>query len=832
MRKIFNISVAALAMFGAIACSTAPVEEIIGNNTTVTASFVDSRTALSEGVKSVWSADDKIEVNGTTFTLSQGAGEATAVFVSEQRLADAESYVATYPAGVTAVPTTQSAVAGSFDPVAALASGTSVTLNNILFEHKHALLKFSLPQSASKVEVAGYTLAGNIEQGKTYYIAVAAGTYNIEVKVDDVVVKSSQNTLEAVNGHIYNLGLVEQPAIGIYTADDLVAFAAEIEAQIAAEQTPDGGKFKDANGVVNILANIDMKDVAWTPISNFVGTLEGNNHTIDNLVVATTESSAAMFKNLSDATIQNLVFGEGCSFSASGLDGNNNTYVAAVVARILTGATLENITSSATVSGGNFMGGFCAAADLKKGDILFKNLINNGAVLYPEAAANANIVIGGIVGQTETGVTMENCTNNGTVTNKSNSGNKYNKAGGIVGGAGDIVMSGCTNTGTVTVDVRDANHIWAGGLIGSSYRGFISNNSNTGEIIISDNITGNASMYVGGCFGALEGNSAPGDGSFYKYTNCTNSASITINKAVAKDTLLGGVVGYLYLVDVQVEECSNSGAITLTKQGASSAAGGIVGLIAKTSSSKPVNGSQINNCTNTGAVSMNSPANKNWVHVGGVVGGTTHDKTSINGCINRGDVTVASLSRSNPGGIISQCQCNVTNCINYGTIYSTDAHTDYFSGTGGIVSRLNAAVTVSGCTNYGTVIYNGKGFGGANTNKGIVGQGGIAGLMNYGTITDCANYGVVLGNDYDASLGAAEYVNAKGSIVGWGGCNAAVTIKNCKVGGALGSCVDTDTDMGVAKAVAITAETYADYIFGGDAKNGVTVTDCSFAVSE
>ena len=520
-----------------------------------------------------------------------------------------------------------------------------------------------MPQSASKVEVAGYTLAGNIEQGKTYYIAVAAGTYNIEVKVDDVVVKSSQNTLEAVNGHIYNLGLVEQPAIGIYTADDLVAFAAEIEAQIAAEQTPDGGKFKDANGVVNILANIDMKDVAWTPISNFAGTLEGNNHTIDNLVVATTESSAAMFKNLSDATIQNLVFGEGCSFSASGLDGNNNTYVAAVVARILTGATLENITSSATVSGGNFMGGFCAAADLKKGDILFKNLINNGAVLYPEAAANANIVIGGIVGQTETGVTMENCTNNGTVTNKSNSGNKYNKAGGIVGGAGDIVMSGCTNTGTVTVDVRDANHIWAGGLIGSSYRGFISNNSNTGEIIISDNITGNASMYVGGCFGALEGNSAPGDGSFYKYTNCTNSASITINKAVAKDTLLGGVVGYLYLVDVQVEECSNSGAITLTKQGASSAAGGIVGLIAKTSSSKPVNGSQINNCTNTGAVSMNSPANKNWVHVGGVVGGTTHDKTSINGCINRGDVTVASLSRSNPGGIISQCQCNVTNCI-------------------------------------------------------------------------------------------------------------------------------------------------------------------------
>ena len=478
------------------------------------------------------------------------------------------------------------------------------------------------------------------------------------------------------------------------------------------------------------------------------------------------------------------------------------------------------------------MGGICGAADLKKGDVLFKNVKHCGAVTYPAAAANANIVIGGIVGQVEKGVTIENCTNAGTVTNKSNSGNKYNKAGGIAGGAGDVVMNNCTNTGTVTVDVRDANHIWAGGLIASSYRGTLSNCSNSGSVVISDNIAGNASMYVGGCFGALEGNSAPGGGAFYKYTNCTNSASITINKAVTKDTQLGGVVGYLYLVDVQVEECSNSGAITLTKQGASSAAGGIVGLIGNTSSSKPVNGSQINKCTNTGAVSMNSPANEAWVHIGGVVGATTHNMTSINGCINRGTVTVATLSRSNPGGIISQCQCNVTNCTNYGTIYSTDAHRDYFSGTGGIASRLNADVTISGCKNYGTIVYNGKGFDGANTNKGIVGQGGIAGLMNKGVIDNCENYGVVLGNDYDAAHGKAEYVNAKGAIAGWAGVNAATTIKNCKVGGAIGSCVEADEDFGAAKATAITADNYENYIYGGNAANGATVTDCAFAQSK
>ena len=831
MKKITMLFVAAAALLGVTSCNTAAIDEVTLGQTTVTASFADSRTAL-DGVKTLWSAEDKIEVNGVEFTLTQGAGEATATFASNTPLAAAELYTAKYPAGVSAIPTTQKAVAGSFDPQAALAEASGVSADNLLFEHRHALLKLALAAPASKVEVLGYTLEGALEADKVYYIAVAAENYEgLTAKVDGVEVRSSYNTVALENGQILNLGTLPNAAaeaVGIRTAADLVAFAAEVAAQIAAEQTPDGGKFKDANGVVNILANIDMKDVAWTPISNFAGTLEGNNHTIDNLVVEDA-TNVAMFKNLSDATIQNLVFGKGCSFT---ITGEKASYAATVVGQILTGATLENITSYATVSGGSFMGGICGAADLKKGDVLFKNVKHCGAVTYPAAAANANIVIGGIVGQVEKGVTIENCTNAGTVTNKSNSGNKYNKAGGIAGGAGDVVMNNCTNTGTVTVDVRDANHIWAGGLIASSYRGTLSNCSNSGSVVISDNIAGNASMYVGGCFGALEGNSAPGGGAFYKYTNCTNSASITINKAVTKDTQLGGVVGYLYLVDVQVEECSNSGAITLTKQGASSAAGGIVGLIGNTSSSKPVNGSQINKCTNTGAVSMNSPANEAWVHIGGVVGATTHNMTSINGCINRGTVTVATLSRSNPGGIISQCQCNVTNCTNYGTIYSTDAHRDYFSGTGGIASRLNADVTISGCKNYGTIVYNGKGFDGANTNKGIVGQGGIAGLMNKGVIDNCENYGVVLGNDYDAAHGKAEYVNAKGAIAGWAGVNAATTIKNCKVGGALSSCVEADEDFGAAKATAITADNYEGYIYGGNAGKGVTVTDCAFAQSK
>ena len=108
-------------------------------------------------------------------------------------------------------------------------------------------------------------------------------------------------------------------------------------------------------------------------------------------------------------------------------------------------------------------------------------------------------------------------------------------------------------------------------------------------------------------------------------------------------------------------------------------------------------------------------------------------------------------------------------------------------------------------------------------------QGGICGILYNGSVENCENYGTVLGRDYNSSFGLASYLNAKGAIVGWGGNNAAVTISGCKVGGAVGSCDDTSGDMGASAATVITAENYTNYIYGGNAKNGVTTSNCSFA---
>ncbi len=835
MKNISRFLVATLALFGVTSCNTAPVEELNLSTTTVTASFVDSRTTLSEGVKTLWSAEDKIEVNGVTFTLSAGAGEATATFTSTTPLAAAESYTASYPAGVTTIAKSQTAVAGSFDPQAALAQATGTTPNNLLFEHRHALLKFALAAPANKVEVLGYTLQGAMEPEKLYYVAVEAGTFEgLTAKVDDVEVRNTYNTVTLENGNILNLGTLPNAAaeaVGIRTADDLVAFASNPT------------QFEDASGVVNILANIDMKGVAWTPISDFTGTLEGNNHTIDNLVVENA-THAAMFKNLSGATIQNLVFGKGCSFT---ITGTSTSYAGAVVGQILTSATLKNIKTYATITGGTYMGGICGAADKKAGNILFENCTNCGSVTYPAVAAYANIAVGGIVGQTEKNVVLNNCHNEGSVSNLSNSGNKYNKVGGIAGGASDANMTNCTNKGIVALDVRNSNKIHVGGLVGCLYRAVdVSNCSNSGKLQISDKVTiaAKALYQIGGCFGSVDGNSS--NTNYWKIYKVSNSASFTISisETTSTEICIGGIAGISTLRDAKFEECSNGG--NLTAQGTTGtnnvSLAGIVGYMHPDETST-IGGALVYKCENTGAITFNDVDNSVWCYVAGIVGKNgegdaakavnDYKECTIDGCINRGNVTMSSWSKANPAGIISQAQCNVKNCVNYGTICTTEAHKDYFSGTAGIVSRLNiAGIACSNCKNYGTIVYQGKGFDKANLNKGIVGQAGVVGLLNYGTVDGCENYGIILGNDYDASYGKTEYVNAQGSIVGWGAYNAAVTIKNCKVGGAVGAYVEADEDFGAAKAAAITAENYQDYIYGGDAGKGVTATDCSFAVSE
>lgn len=642
----------------------------------------------------------------------------------------------------------------------------------------------------------------------------------------DIKVKSRSRSGEEYDSQ-YSSVLVAKTKVrggGIFNASDFVDFAQALEAEYAETGFAYGLDYVDENGVVNIKDNLDFAGIELAPITAFTGVIDGNNFTISNLKLSTYGENTGLFATLTDATVRNLNFDESCIISVVNLSGASN---AGVVAGAVHGnCTFENITTKATVSGATYSGGIVGSAIYKDGDVLFKNCKNYGAITYPDITAVANVSLGGICAANEIGVTYEDCANYGALTVNATGGNKYLFAGGIVGIGSDHDMFNCSNEGEIKINCRGANNVYAAGIVGRVHRMHAENCVNSANVYITES-SDCAALYLCGCFGTLEG-TATRETKIYK---CSNSGNITAKCNNTKDVQAGGITSWIKVSGCEISECTNSGNITMSSAVSGSFAAGIVTVQTSSLADSPIKTlSKVVNCSNTGNITFTgTESNSAWNAPAGIVGKCTKDFV-IENCENRGDITSDNTTRSNPAGIGSEINCDVIGCTNYGTIYTTAWHQDYYSATAGIIARYQTAgKVISGCKNYGTIIYNGKGFRKANANKGIVGQGGICGLLYAGAVENCENYGTILGNDYDASHGMASYLNAKGAIVGWGGANSAVTISGCKIGGAIGTCDDTASDMGASKASAITAENYANLIYGGDAKNGVAVSNCSFA---
>lgn len=642
----------------------------------------------------------------------------------------------------------------------------------------------------------------------------------------DIKVKSRSRSGEEYDSE-YSSSLVAKTKVrggGIFTASDFMDFAKALEAEYAETGTALGLDYVDENGVVNIKDNLDFTGVELAPITSFTGIIDGNNFTISNLKLSTYGENTGLFASVENATVRNLTFDESCIISVVNLSSASNA--GAVAGSAHGNCTFENVTSKATITGATHIGGIVGSAIYKDGEILFKGCKNYGDITYPNITAVANVSLGGICAANEIGVTYEDCANYGALTLNATGGNKYLNTGGIVGVGSDHDMFNCTNEGELKIDCRGANNVYMGGIVGRAHRMHAENCANSANVSITES-SECVALYICGVIGTLEGTATRET----KIHKCSNSGNITAKCNATKDTQAGGIIGWIKVSGCEISECTNSGNIAMTSAVTGSYTAGIVTVQTSTLADSNIKTlSKVVNCSNTGNITFTgTESNSAWNAPAGIVGKCTTD-FGIENCENRGDITADNTTRSNPGGIGSEINCDVIGCTNYGTVYTTAWHQDYYSGTGGIVSRFQTAgKKISGCKNYGTIIYNGKGFRKANANKGIVGQGGICGLLYAGAVENCENYGTILGNEYDASHGLASYLNAKGAIIGWGGANSAVTISGCKVGGAVGNCDDSEPDMGAGKATAVTAENYSNLIYGGDAKNGVTVTNCSFA---
>lgn len=218
MKKIYAFMVAAIALT-AVSCNNEAIDEVVGGEniangdyiTTLSVGLDNTRTEYSEG-KTIWTAGDEISLNGSVYELTDGANSGNGTFSLKEGqtpiLAGLNTYTVMYPANCEYnIPTTQTAVAGSFDPKAATLGTSTNSLENLTLCPYHALVKFTVAADAQSVSLLGYTLEGAISAGETYYIAVSPKTYTgLTAVVDKAEVKSTAKEITLNVCDVLNLG--------------------------------------------------------------------------------------------------------------------------------------------------------------------------------------------------------------------------------------------------------------------------------------------------------------------------------------------------------------------------------------------------------------------------------------------------------------------------------------------------------------------------------------------------------------------------------------------------------------------------------------------------
>ena len=244
MKKILFF--AAIAALAAVSC--AKETAVNTEKFVIKASFAETKTVLAEGTKTHWTPGDQISVfnagkGNCLFKTDITENTAAADFYYSGEGFDApEEFFCFYPYNKNIsttdfvtfqgleIPAVQTPVENGFDPKAALCFGRGNSAN-VAFENLTALLKFTVDADevynvriyASGGRVAGtctfngtslsashnqVQLKGVMRKGKTFYMAVAPGTYQtLDVYVNSEKLSDltrTNKTLEA--GKIYDMG--------------------------------------------------------------------------------------------------------------------------------------------------------------------------------------------------------------------------------------------------------------------------------------------------------------------------------------------------------------------------------------------------------------------------------------------------------------------------------------------------------------------------------------------------------------------------------------------------------------------------------------------------
>lgn len=213
----------------AVLMMTACVKEEINTTITCETEFISvelnaaTKTQLS-GTNTNWTSGDQVSItvggkNLGSLKLVEGNR-----FEGEIEAGHDGAATINYPAGVTEVPKSQKAVAGSFAEEAALLEGTTTLAelrkgNGAELANKTALLQFTVAQAGDVTFEVGstkYTVTG-CQTGKTYYACVEpVANAALNFKIGPTVGEKSKSSVTFEASKVYNLGNIDILKYNVY----------------------------------------------------------------------------------------------------------------------------------------------------------------------------------------------------------------------------------------------------------------------------------------------------------------------------------------------------------------------------------------------------------------------------------------------------------------------------------------------------------------------------------------------------------------------------------------------------------------------------------------
>lgn len=430
------------------------------------------------------------------------------------------------------------------------------------------------------------------------------------------------------------LWAVSAYAEGIGTYKDLLEFAA------ASNSGQNIDKWKDADGVICLTADIDMSKVKkFDGVKSFGGVFDGRGFSIMNW-----KAQRGLFGQIAEGGIvRNLKIDASCSMKVS--NGTVEYHVGFIADE--NGGILENCENHGSISHRSgftendvYVGG---VAGINKASILrcrnYGNIDSRSASVSQKGEISAHI--GGIAGggylKTFMCPVFAWCENYGQIRFEGDF--PACNLGGIVGNGFKVPVKFSINRGTVTATTvqgepgNDAMipQIRVGGVAGMT-KGDIMGCDNFGEVSSS----GTHWPVVGGICGMPHAAIVIGDCVNYGIVRITNDSPGCV----------GGIAGSINR-PVHVRGCVNRGDITFGgfSPDRRSACGGIAGSVTVKRDAKE--GAYVRNCLNYGNVSGRSGSNKyensdNAIHTGGITGwisGSDLAVVMLKDCTNYGKVT-------------------------------------------------------------------------------------------------------------------------------------------------------------------------------------------------